>query len=508
MKKQFIYLAAFIAFTVASCTVLEDKSQVEKSRLYSESGLTTMVENGVLSFNSMNEFGNTVDALKSGEACGLNIIPATKSDDGSFVSLRESLVEKGLKEFTDEELAMIQEKGLTYEPEDELIKDPNLIVVLNQDRQVKIGEKVYTFVDVGVIVTDPDEPIDHEAVSQIGGSLEHGEAAPVGNKGGYVVAIDYNQPTLINGGGNDSPMDFVTDEPTDGSAGGSTGGGSGSGGVSTRPSSLKLDDGIVIAESKIRRIEYVKDGGDGSWLTKFVNNLAGTSVLAHNYYDDGHRMVLRMFSQDYIIYRSIGMSLRMQERFLGIWWRKKADEFRYGWTNIECEYTYDAPNPFAPLTKSPDVINKNLSNCGKTAFYYVPFDSYDKESGYIEDVVSSGLEVQRPVKDSYEDYRGTGFGNNKNSVYTIKFDKDKAYVYVVYPQGEEVAYNTGKEKVRWGYEAFYGNYTAGILGSGGSWSLKDMSIKSTSTQEIKRGRIYGAVKYDGEWRACVIETVD
>lgn len=301
MKKQFIYLAAFIAFTVASCTVLEDKSQVEKSRLYSESGLTTMVENGVLSFNSMNEFGNTVDALKSGEACGLNIIPATKSDDGSFVSLRESLVEKGLKEFTDEELAMIQEKGLTYEPEDELIKDPNLIVVLNQDRQVKIGEKVYTFVDVGVIVTDPDEPIDHEAVSQIGGSLEHGEAAPVGNKGGYVVAIDYNQPTLINGGGNDSPMDFVTDEPTDGSAGGSTGGGSGSGGVSTRPSSLKLDDGIVIAESKIRRIEYVKDGGDGSWLTKFVNNLAGTSVLAHNYYDDGHRMVLRMFSQDYII---------------------------------------------------------------------------------------------------------------------------------------------------------------------------------------------------------------
>lgn len=25
MKKQFIYLAAFIAFTVASCTVLEDK---------------------------------------------------------------------------------------------------------------------------------------------------------------------------------------------------------------------------------------------------------------------------------------------------------------------------------------------------------------------------------------------------------------------------------------------------------------------------------------------------
>lgn len=506
--KKFLKLASLLVLAVSSCTVVEERSSVEDSQIDAESGLTAVVEDGILSFNSEYDFSQTLEAIKVNEVSQLNVMPLTRSGDPSFTSLRESLVEQGLEDFTDEELAEIQARGLIYEPEDELIKDPNLIVVLNQDRQVRIGEKVYTFVDVGVIVTDPDEPIDHEAVSQIGGSLEHGEAAPVGNKGGYVVAIDYNQPTLINGGGNDSPMDFVTDGPTDGSAGGSTGGGSGSGGVSTRPSSLKLDDGIVIAESKIRRIEYVKDGGDGSWLTKFVNNLAGTSVLAHNYYDDGHRMVLRMFSQDYIIYRSVGMSLRMQERFLGIWWRKKADEFRYGWTNIECEYTYDAPNPFAPLTKSPDVINKNLSNCGKTAFYYVPFDSYDKESGYIEDVVSSGLEVQRPVKDSYEDYRGTGFGNNKNSVYTVKFDKDKAYVYVVYPQGEEVAYNTGKEKVRWGYEAFYGNYTAGILGSGGSWSLKDISIKSTSTQEIKRGRIYGAVKYDGEWRACVIETVD
>lgn len=33
-------------------------------------------------------------------------------------------------------------------------------------------------------------------------------------------------------------------------------------------------------------------------------------------------------------------------------------------------------------------------------------------------------------------------------------------------------------------------------------------LKKTSTQEIKRGRIYGAVKYNGEWRACVIETVN
>lgn len=67
-------------------------------------------------------------------------MPLTRSGDPSFTSLRESLVEQGLEDFTDEELADIRARGLIYEPEDELIKDPNLIVVLNQDRQVRIGE--------------------------------------------------------------------------------------------------------------------------------------------------------------------------------------------------------------------------------------------------------------------------------------------------------------------------------------------------------------------------------
>ena len=504
MKKPIIYMAALTALAAASCTALEEKTQIEESQYYAESTVTAMVENGVLSFGSISEFGTTVEALRSNDAYEINVIPATKADDGSFTSLRQSLIEKGLREFTDEELAMIQARGLTYEPDDDIIDDPYLLTVLNQDRQVRIGDRMYTFVVEGVVVTAPYEPIDFEAVSQAGSNLDHGETAPVGDDGGIVIGIDYNKPVLVETGGNDSPQDIDTGDLEDGSSGGNSGGGS----ATTRPSSLRLDDGVVIPEKGIRRVTYKKDGGDGSWLEKALNSFMEVSVMAHNYYDDKHRMVLKMFAQDYIVYRSVGMSLRMQERFLGIWWRKKADEFRYGWTNIECEYVYDAPNPFAPLTRSPDVMSKNLPNCGQTNLYYVPFESYDTESGYLEDAVAAGLEEQRSVKESYEDYRGTGFGNNKNSVYTVRFEKDKAYVYVVYPQGEEVAYNTGKEKVRWSSEAFYGSYTVGILGSGGSWSFKNLDFKRTSTQEIKRGRIYGAVKYNGEWRACVIETAD
>lgn len=504
--KKFLNFAALVVLTVSSCTVFEERSSMNESQYNLDPSLMAIVEDGVLSFNSEYDLSQMLEAIRLNEVNRLNVMPMTKSGDPSFTSLRESLIEQGLREFTDEELAEIQARGLIYEPEDELIKDPSLIVVLNQDRQVKIGDNTYTFVPEGVVVTAPGVDVDSNDVADVGGNLEHGETAPVGDDGGYIIGIDYNDPHTP---GDDSG-EWKEPETDAIGGGGYTGGGNNgnNGSGNSRSASLELKDGITIPSSKIRRVSYEKGGGDGSWLTKLVNSIMSTSVLAYNYYDDKHRMVLKMYAQDYIIYRSVGMSLRMQERFLGVWWRKKADEFRYGWTNIECEYVYDAPNPFAPLTKSPDILTKNIDYFGQTTFYYVPFESYDVESGYIEDVVAAGLEERKSVKESYEDYRGTGFGSNKNSVYTIKFDKDKAYVEVVYPQGEEVAYNTGKEKVNWGYEWFFGNYTAGISVSGGGWSFEDLNIKSTSTQEIKRGRIYGAVKYNGEWRACVIETVD
>lgn len=54
-------------------------------------------------------------------------------------------------------------------------------------------------------------------------------------------------------------------------------------------------------------------------------------------------MKLRMYEQNYIIHRAVGMTVRMQARRFRIWWRKKAQEFRYGWSAIECEYDMKTP---------------------------------------------------------------------------------------------------------------------------------------------------------------------
>ena len=82
MKKPIIYMAALTAMAAASCTALEEKTQIEESQYYAESTVTAMVENGVLSFGSISEFGTTVEALRSNDAYEINVIPAPKQMTG------------------------------------------------------------------------------------------------------------------------------------------------------------------------------------------------------------------------------------------------------------------------------------------------------------------------------------------------------------------------------------------------------------------------------------------
>lgn len=266
-------------------------------------------------------------------------------------------------------------------------------------------------------------------------------------------------------------------------------------------------DGINIPSYDIRRVSFVNGKGedDSNWLDKFGACLFGSNIVAVNHFDDRHRMRLNMYAQDYIFFHSVGMKVRMQKRVLGIWWRKKAEEFRYGWSNIECMYTFKNPAPLIPDT-NPHVLSKSqgYKRDSGVDLFYVPSSQYNTKSGYIEDVLNEGMADIEDIIREWGDYK-TGFDNNAQSIYTIMTDEDGMHVLVVYPQGEEVAYNTGKEKVVWGYDWFRGRYTFSTLFETG-WEFKSLDLTPNKEIEILRGRIYAAVKYNGKWKACIIET--
>lgn len=505
MKTKFYYLPIALLFYgvfAYSCARIEpqcDNMYLEETISHS---LAVNYESGIVSLNSMYEFNQLMDIMSADESVTISMVPLVKSDTSGFTSLRQSLIDQGLRSFTDKELAMIQEKGLIYEPEDSLIKDPNLISVLNQNREIKIGSKVYRYVSEGVIVSNTS--LGDTISIDITPPIQHGEVYPI-DENSQLIGIDYDSG-YTNGGGS-SGLEEIKDDAIGGtiSSGGNSGNGNGSG--EQRSYNITLSDDINIPYYDIRRVAFVNGEGedDSNAFEKFISSLFGSNIVAENNFDDRHRMKLNMFAQDYIIYRSVGMKVRMQERFLGIWWRKKAEEFRYGWSNIECIYTYHQEQPFGP-ENVPDVMSKSQGYLRESGInmFYVPYAQYNTWSGFIDDVLGDGLEEMQELIEEWGHY-GTGFGNNENSIYTTKTDGEGMKVIVVYPQGEERAYNTGKEKVAWGYEWFRGNFQISFKHLM-TWIFDSLTMEPACDMEIARGQIYAAVKYNGKWKACVIET--
>ena len=97
------------------------------------------------------------------QAFDIKHLPATRAAaqalNGEFVSLRQHLLDQGLREFTDVELAEIAADSLEYEPEDSLIVDPYMTAILNGEREVQVGDKICRFVEDGMMMYDANEKV-------------------------------------------------------------------------------------------------------------------------------------------------------------------------------------------------------------------------------------------------------------------------------------------------------------------------------------------------------------
>ena len=73
---------------------------------------------------------------------------------------------------------------------------------------------------------------------------------------------------------------------------------------------------MKIPKDRIRRATYTKGGGNGSWLAQGLSGWFGLNVTITNNYNKRHRMKLRMYEQDYIIYRYDGSYAKTHIRHL------------------------------------------------------------------------------------------------------------------------------------------------------------------------------------------------
>lgn len=514
--KKIVFLFV-MALYMSSCT--QDLTQNEHLQPQSDE-TTGPVKSGVLHFNSADDLSSTILQMKERQVFDIKHLPATRAAaqalNGEFVSLRQHLIDQGLREFTDAELAEIVADSLEYEPEDSLIVDPYMTAILNGEREVQVGDKICRFVEDGMIMYDVNEKVlfDPNLVEQklAVESMPHGQSVEIADANGVkakLVKIDYIKAEQILGdriGGGASSSDD------------SDNAGDNSQAAYNYDGSITLTNGVKIPRDRIRRATYTKGGGNGSWLAKGVSGLFGLNVTITNNYNKRHRMKLRMYEQDYIIYRAVGMTVRMQKRTLGIWWRKKAQEFRYGWSAIECEYKFPSPafldppkmpNGLPQYNKYPTAMTKKFPFANtEVVLFHIPIANYDITTGDVNGVMAAGMKkMASSINSWFNDSQNKGLLSNPRGLFTT-YDGDRK-IRVIFPQGkEEVDYHTGREVVRWDKQWFSGNFMIGFKSnmSGGGFHYKNMSFSPAKDVSIIRGRIYGAVKYDNQWRACVIET--
>ncbi len=521
--KRFSLLLLLCCALCVSCAQMDEK-------VSPDTRIGRAQKAGVLRVASQQQFAAIIDDMKNADVFDVTEMPQSRngevSIDEQFVSLRQHLIEQGLREFTDDELAQIIADSLEYEPEDSLIIDPYMMAVLNENREVQIGDKIFRYIDEGLLIYEAPK-------FSFNGEISVGEAqfdpdnivfpedAPTLSQGEKTAVqdIDGNLADLI--GIEYIRGDFIGYRPVGDDNAGGSGGGSDDENDDEEGGEIwfRFFDDIWVPESHIGKAIYKVGGSQGGWLNSTLSALTGSSninVKITKKFDSRHRMKMRMYEQNYIIYSACGMTLRMQKRRFRIWWRRKAQEMRYGWSAMELKYKFNSeifkdPEKNADGSfvreKYPTAIIKDFP-CAKQkgVLFYVPEEKYNITNGDCDVVLNQGLASVIDKINAWElTPSNASYLDAPRGIFTV-VDKGKS-MHVIYPNGQERETNDGREVLRWDKQWFSGSFDVNFgYGYENGYKVEKIKFEPSKDVDIHRGCIIGAVKYQGEWRICMIKT--
>jgi hypothetical protein len=133
--------------------------------------------------------------------------------------------------------------------------------------------------------------------------------------------------------------------PPDNCGGGGTGGGSGPA-PTPKPTPTKEE---VKASLKTCH-----------WDANIWDDIFGPAESCHDYFESDKRIKTKVWSQNYLLFASVGIKVKSQNRFLRIWWADDISEIELGYSAVYFEYNLPKPvwpvRPFVYQYQYGDVI--------------------------------------------------------------------------------------------------------------------------------------------------------
>lgn len=486
MKKLFILLlSSFMLFSCADQDILDDTSaQDTQSSGNDEEVLPRLV------FSSNDELKQVLNQLNEGislaslhtRAITTEQLPAVSEQ--KFQSLLAVNKQRCLARLSTAQLDSIRndEEELEYCPEDSVIADLQFAQLVNEAREIQVGETVYKYLDNGVAYTQAVNAKELNGIEKkaelitIDPEAEPKEMALTSNV--KFVAMPYKQ--------------VITEENTQ---------------AATRAAGegLSLKNGVYLPAGSIRDVNY-NSKGDGNWFHRTWNGLWGRNIVAINKFSKRRKLTMNFYDQNYIIYANIGTHVKMQKKVCGIWWNIKAQEIRQGWTAIELKYTFPSPiinkmpvNPYTkPATYKPEMpafMKHNFPFQDEEALLlHIPFTSYDLTNKNLNQAFKAGVNIAKSKATAGLKKAINKTKSSQVGLFTVNHD----VIYTVTGADEKSGNNKKSLETKFYSRWFPGTYTIGFsLGDG--VSVKGVTLDGGKSTKLNRGVVYGAIKYDNKW---------
>ncbi|MEZ0183741.1 hypothetical protein AB9T89_15970 [Flavobacterium oncorhynchi] len=247
------------------------------------------------------------------------------------------------QEFIAKKIERVKRKNIEYgifsksslndiDLEDELIKDPALANLLNENREIVVGDSIYKYTETGLyfcMKEDRDKLynyLDKLSLSEKENIVQKSNVKMVGRK---TISSEVVEVTVgVNR--------FIPEEPDP---------------IEDIPGYGYYSSPIPIGASP----KFIKQNLEIAYVeaNSIWEKIFGASEKAEDYYSDNRRVQVSFWNQNYYLFSSVGCSARLQKRektlVVSYWEKSYADIIELGINDIQ--YDYKFPTPKLDLAK-------------------------------------------------------------------------------------------------------------------------------------------------------------
>ncbi|WP_407267426.1 hypothetical protein [Tenacibaculum maritimum] len=235
------------------------------------------------------------------------------------------IINRGNKELINDYLSK-QPKLKGKNERDLLIPDPIFAAIINEEREIIVGDSLYKYTEKGLFFGKVQDSIKIRKVSSENNDLQS--------------RIDYCEIRRSEGGirkVDEGVNRYIAriEYPEECLGGGSSGGGSSGSGTPV--------DSTTNPETNINNIIQnlsACDGDNNYWLGAF-----GIYKYCHQYFNnDDYRMQIEFWKENFLIYESIGTKIQTHDEGW-FWWNNiDSDELRLGINKVYLKYNIPQPS--------------------------------------------------------------------------------------------------------------------------------------------------------------------